>query len=84
MKLLEKEKNIETLFNFFDEHENDIVKVVYKDKTINRATLDTMYEDDEEECNVIVLKDLDTGYLFEISYNNVPQEIIYNGSNIIE
>ena len=43
-----------------------------------------MYEDDEEECNVIVLKDLDTGYLFEISYNSVPQEIIYNGSNIIE
>ena len=44
MKLLEKEKNIEYLFNYFDEHEEEIVKVVFKDKIIEKAQLDTMYE----------------------------------------
>ena len=37
MKLLEKEKNIEYLFNYFDEHEDEIVKVVFKDRIIEKA-----------------------------------------------
>ena len=85
MKLLEKEKNIEYLFDFFEEHENEVVKVVFKDKVIEVAKLDTMYEndDDDDDYNVILLKDLNDNSLFEISYHNVPLEIIYDGKNII-
>lgn len=86
MKLLEKEKNIEYLFKFFNEHENDFVKIVFKDKIIEKAQLDTMYEndEDEDEYNVILMRNLDDNSLFEISYHNVPLEIIYNGNNIIK
>ncbi len=86
MKLLEKEKNIEYLFEFFDVHENEIVKVVFKDKIIEEAQLDTMYEneEDEDEYNVILMRNLKDNSLFEISYKNVPLEIIINGTNIIK
>ena len=86
MKLLEKEKNIEYLFKFFNEHENDIVKVVFETKTIERAQLDTMYENEdkeEDEYNVIIMKNLDDNSFFEISYHNVPLEIIFDGNNIV-
>lgn len=85
MKILDKEKDIEYLFEFFDQHEKDEVKVVFKDKVIERAQLDTMYEneDDEEEYNVILMRNLDNDSLFEISYLNIPTEIIVNGTNII-
>ena len=86
MKLLEKEKNIEYLFNYFDEHEEEIVKVVFKDKIIEKAQLDTMYEneEDEDQYNVILMRDLNNKSLFEISYKNIPLEIISNGENIIK
>lgn len=85
MKLLKKERKIENLFNFFDEHENDIVKVVFKDRTVDHAVLDTMYEndDDNDEYNIILMKNIDDNTFFEISYKNVPIKIIFNGVNIM-
>ena len=85
MKLLEKEKNIEYLFDFFEEHENEVFKVVFKDKVIEVAKLDTMYENDndDDDYNVILIKDLNDNSLHEISYQNLPLEIIYDGKNII-
>ena len=86
MKLLEKEKNIEYLFKYFDENDDDIVKVIFNDKVIEKAQLDTMYENEEieDEYNVILMRNLDNNSLFEISYKNIPNEIISNGKNIIK
>ena len=58
----------------------------WPDKIIEKAQLDTMYEneEDEDEYNVILMRDLNNNSLFEISYKNIPLEIISNGENIIK
>lgn len=87
----EKENNgFQQLLDFVVEHENDKYLLIYEGKQIIAEYI-TMYETDNsldeddpnyEEFNAIDFKNTETGEEFEVTYLNLPKEIICNGKKI--
>lgn len=79
MILQEKEKIIKPLFDFFDQNERAEVKIIFKEIIVEKAVMDTMYENDDEsdEYNIILMRNMADNSLFEISYHNIPEKVIF-------
>ena len=82
----------ETLFCYFDEHENDLYTLVFAAGNKIIARFDTSYESDNElelddpdyeEFDSIVMRNEETGKLFEFNYHNMPIEVYSEGRRII-
>ncbi len=84
MILQEKEKIIKPLFDFFDKNENSEVTIIFKDIIVENAVMDTMYESDDEndEYNIILMRNIKDNLLFEISYHNIPEKVIFQDKEI--
>ena len=82
----------ETLFGYFDEHENDLYILLFANGNKTTARFDTSYESDNElelddpnyeEFDSIVMRNEETGKLFEFNYHNMPIEVYSKGRRII-
>ena len=84
MILQENDKKIEYLFDFFHKNPKAEVKMIFKSYIIEKAILDTMYEsnEDNDEYNIILMRNIEDNTLFEISYHNIPLHVFYNGEEI--
>lgn len=84
-------KRFETLLNYCHNHENAVYRLITAGENI-LAYYDTDYESDNgldeedaayEEYQCIAFRNINTGRLFEISYHNLPDEILAGQVHII-
>lgn len=85
------DKRFETLLIYCHGHENAVYRLHTGDKIV-LAYYDTDYESDNgldeedaayEEYQCIAFRNVNTGRLFEISYHNLPDEILAGQDRII-
>lgn len=85
-------KAFDRLYDFVHNHSDGVYQLEFQNGTEITATYDTDYETDNgfeceeadyEEYIAILFKNSADNTLFEVSYLNFPNKVIYNGEQII-
>ena len=89
---INEEKSFDKLFDFFLKNRNALCNLVFLDGKRLTAKFDTSYESDNElelddpnyeEFDSIVMRNEETGKLFEFNHHNMPIEVYSEGRRII-
>jgi len=84
--------NFEKLYDFFSKNRKNIYKLTFSDGQTVSAIFDTCYESDNnagfddpnfEEFISIVMRNTDSGELFEFNYHDMPLQVYTDEKRII-